>query len=44
MRQIEREDNELISSYLNGDESALKELIEKHQKRIFTYILLSVKN
>lgn len=32
MRQIEREDNELISSYLNGDESALKELIEKHQK------------
>ena len=44
MRQIEREDNELISSYLNGDESALKELIEKHQKRIFTYILLSVNN
>ena len=44
MRQLEISDNELILSYVNGDESALKYLIQRHQKKIFTYILLSVKN
>jgi RNA polymerase sigma factor (sigma-70 family) len=44
MRQLEISDNDLIISYVNGDESALKQLIQRHQKRIFTYILLSVKN
>ncbi len=44
MRQLEISDNELIINYVNGDESSLKQLIQRHQKRIFTYILLSVKN
>lgn len=37
-------DNELIARYLEGDESALKNLILRHQKKVFSYILLSVKN
>lgn len=44
MRQLEISDNDLIINYVNGDESSLKQLIQRHQKRIFTYILLSVKN
>lgn len=44
MRQLEISDNELILNYVNGDESALKNLIQRHQKKVFTYILLSVKN
>lgn len=37
-------DNELIVRYLEGDESALKTLILRHEKKVFSYILLSVKN
>lgn len=37
-------DSELISLYLSGDESALKNLILRHERKIFTYILSSVKN
>jgi len=37
-------DNELIERYINGDEFALKQLIARHQKRVFSYILISVKN
>jgi RNA polymerase sigma-70 factor (ECF subfamily) len=44
MRQLEISDNELILNYVNGDESALKILIQRHQKKVFSYILVSVKN
>jgi RNA polymerase sigma-70 factor (ECF subfamily) len=37
-------DNELITLYIDGDETALKVLILRHQKRLFSYIMLSVKN
>ncbi|MBO7585848.1 MAG: sigma-70 family RNA polymerase sigma factor [Bacteroidales bacterium] len=37
-------DNQLIASYQSGDESALKTLITRYEKRLFSYILLSVKN
>jgi RNA polymerase sigma-70 factor (ECF subfamily) len=37
-------DNELIIRYVEGDEVALKQLISRHQKKIFSYILMSVKN
>ena len=37
-------DNDLIARYLEGDEAALKTLILRHQKKVFSYILLSVKN
>ncbi|MCD4734867.1 MAG: sigma-70 family RNA polymerase sigma factor [Bacteroidales bacterium] len=37
-------DKELISRYLNGDHSSLEILIQRHQHRIFGYILMMVKN
>lgn len=44
MKKIALSDNELVALYVNGDESALKTLIQRHEKRVFSYILLSVKN
>ena len=44
MKTVALSDNDLIKSYLAGDENALKVLIERHEKKIFSYILLSVKN
>ena len=41
---VQQSDNELITQYVNGDESALKVLINRHQKKVFSYIMLSVKN
>ncbi len=37
-------DNELITLYVEGSELALKSLISRHQKRVYSYILHSVKN
>ena len=37
-------DNELIVRYLNGDEGALGTLVERHKQKIFTSILLLIKN
>ena len=44
MKPIALSDNELITRYVAGDENALKQLINRHQKKIFSYILMSVKN
>jgi RNA polymerase sigma-70 factor (ECF subfamily) len=37
-------DEELILSYQSGDESALKVLIDRHQKKVFTSIYILVKD
>ncbi len=37
-------DDELVQRYIQGDELALKTLIERHESRIFTSIYLLVKN
>ncbi len=37
-------DNELITLYIEGSEGALKVLISRHQKKVYSYILHSVKN
>jgi RNA polymerase sigma factor (sigma-70 family) len=37
-------DAELIKSYINGDEKALSLLINKHEQRIFSYILSKIQN
>jgi len=37
-------DNELVNLYVNGNEEALKALIARHEKKVFSYILLSVKD
>ena len=36
-------DQELVARYLNGDESCLETLINKHQNQLFSYILNIVK-
>lgn len=37
-------DKELISGYLSGDQSNLEKLINRHQNRVFAYILMVVKD
>jgi RNA polymerase sigma-70 factor (ECF subfamily) len=37
-------DNELIQRYVNGDENALAFLLEKHKRKVFTFINMRVKN
>ena len=37
-------DKELIGNYLKGDHNSLEILIQRHQNRIFAYILMIVKN
>ena len=38
------DDQELVINYINGDESALATLIQRHKRRIFSYIMLTVKD
>ncbi|MDA3928007.1 MAG: sigma-70 family RNA polymerase sigma factor [Prolixibacteraceae bacterium] len=38
------DDNELVQQYLNGDFSSLEFLINRYKDKIFTYILITVKN
>jgi RNA polymerase sigma factor (sigma-70 family) len=38
------DDQELVNLYINGDESALATLIQRHKSRIFSYIMHTLKN
>lgn len=44
MNNMKLSDNDLIIKYQFGDESALKALINRYGKRLYSYILISVKN
>lgn len=44
MRLSEISDNQLIVSFISGDESALEILVRRHQKRVFTSILILVRD
>ncbi len=37
-------DDELVNMFIEGDQTAIEKLINKHKNRVFTYILLIVKN
>ncbi len=37
-------DHKLLDSYLSGDKSAISKLIEKHRKRVLSYIVMMVKD
>ncbi len=37
-------DQSLVINYINGDESALVTLLERHKRKIFSYIIVTVKN
>ncbi len=41
---VVQSDNELVKCYINGDENALAVLLNKHQRKIFSYILVRVKD
>lgn len=44
MCRIEWNDQDLVKSYVGGNELALQFLLEKHQSQIFHYILSKIKN
>ena len=44
MRNTDVCDNELITQFLQGDEKSLETLITRHQRKVFTSILLLVKD
>lgn len=44
MKKYEIGDSGLISNYVNGDEDAFRELVNRHKNKIFTTILLIVKD
>lgn len=37
-------DQELVQAFLNGDESCIETLINRHRTKVYTYILLTIKN
>ncbi len=40
----EQTDEQLVSSYLNGNNMAFDTLLKRYERKVFTYILYSVKN
>ena len=43
-KQNELNDNELVQRFISGDTNSLEILIHRHKSRIFSYIMLIVKN
>lgn len=37
-------DNELVQRFINGDQNSLEVLIRRHKSRVYSYVLLIVKN
>ena len=37
-------DQELVQAYIKGDHSAIEVLINKHRSKVYTYILITIKN
>ena len=44
MNRVSLDDSQLLSAYVKGDEEAFAELVERHKDRVFTTILLIVKD
>ncbi len=44
MQKTQLNDQELVSLYIAGDESSLEQLIARHKKRIFSYIMMVVRD
>ena len=38
------DDQELVQAFVKGDQSAIEVLINRHRKKVYTYILLTIKN
>jgi RNA polymerase sigma factor (sigma-70 family) len=44
LKKIELSDQELVQAFLDGDESCVETLINRHRTKVYTYILLTIKN
>ena len=44
MCTIVQTDNELLQRYINGDENALALLLKKHQRKVFSFIMMRVRD
>jgi len=44
LKQRELNDQDLVQAYIKGDQTAIETLITRHRSKVFTYILLTVKN
>lgn len=44
MKENNKTDYELVQMFVNGDKSSIEMLIKRHKNRVFTYIILIVKN
>ena len=44
MKQIALSDQDLVQAYIQGDQSAIEKLINRHRSKVYTYILLTIKN
>ena len=44
MKAIKKTDHELVNEFVRGNQTSIEILINRHKNRVFTYILLIVKN
>lgn len=44
MYPIVLSDNELVQNYINGDQQALAQLLNKYQRKVFSFILIKLKD
>ena len=44
MSLVSLSDQELVSVYIKGSEAALEELVNRHRSRIYSYILITIKD
>lgn len=44
MKETLLSDQNLVQSYIKGDHSAIEVLINRHRSKVYTYILLTIKN
>lgn len=44
MKESVLSDQDLVQSYIKGDHSAIEVLINRHRRKVYTYILITIKN
>lgn len=44
MKKSIENDQDLVQAYIKGDQSAIEVLINRHRSKVYTYILLTIKN
>ena len=44
MKLVNLSDKDLVNLYINGNEIGIEELINRHKSRIYSYILITIKN